>query len=100
MQTALQKAGEESYDRVWPLPLLEEYKESMKGTISDLKNTAANGYGAGTITAAVFLSAFVSQAKWAHLDIAGPAFLTEGRDYLQKGATGTGVRLLSYYFLS
>jgi len=100
LQNALQKAGEESYDRVWPLPFLEEYKESMKGTISDLKNTATVGYGAGMITAAVFLSSFVSRAKWAHVDIAGPAFLLEGKEYLQKGATGTGVRLLSYYFLS
>ncbi len=99
LQDTLQKAGEVSYDRVWPLPLLEEYKDSMKGTISDLKNTAVNGYGAGTITAAVFLQNFVTQKKWAHIDIAGPAFLLEGKDYLQKGATGTGVRLLSYYFL-
>ena len=99
LQDALQKAGDISYDRVWPLPLLEEYKDSMKGTVSDLKNTAVNGYGAGSITAAVFLQNFVTQQKWAHIDIAGPAFLAEGRDYLQKGATGTGVRLLSYYFL-
>jgi len=99
LQGALQKAGEESYDRVWPLPILEEYQDSMKGTITDLKNTAMPGYGAGSITAAVFLSKFVSTAKWAHVDIAGPAFLNEGKDYLQKGATGTGVRLLTYYFL-
>lgn len=97
---ALVNAGEESYDRVWPLPLLEEYKESMKGTITDLKNLSVSGYGAGAITAAVFLSHFVQNAKWAHIDIAGPSFLTEERDYLQKGATGSGVRLLMYYLLS
>ncbi|MSR85959.1 leucyl aminopeptidase [Candidatus Woesearchaeota archaeon] len=99
LQEALQRAGEASYDRVWPLPLLEEYKDSMKGSISDLKNAAATSYGAGAITASVFLSHFVKESKWAHIDIAGPAFLLEGKDYLQKGATGTGVRLLSYYFL-
>ncbi len=99
LQDALQKAGDVSYDKVWPLPLLEEYKDSMKGTITDLKNTATAGYGAGAITAAVFLQNFVVQQKWAHIDIAGPAFILEGKDYLQKGATGTGVRLLSYYFL-
>ena len=99
LELSLQNAGEASYDRVWPLPIIEEYKDSMKGSISDLKNTAATNYGAGTITAAVFLNHFVKEAKWAHIDIAGPAFLLEGKDYLQKGATGTGVRLLSYYFL-
>lgn len=99
LQEALQKAGDLSYDRIWPLPLLEEYKDSMKGSVSDLKNTAIAGYGAGSITAAVFLQNFVTVQKWAHIDIAGPAFLSEGKDYQQKGASGAGVRLLSYYFL-
>jgi leucyl aminopeptidase len=96
----LEAAGVASYDRVWQLPILEEYQDSMKGHISDLVNIAPPSYGAGTITASIFLSKFVENAKWAHIDIAGPAHLNEGRDYLQKGATGTGVRLLVYYFLS
>lgn len=97
----LQQAGEKSYDRVWRLPLLEEYLDYMDGTISDLKNCHTHGTGreAGAITGGVFLSKFVEKARWAHIDIAGTAFLLEERDYLGKGATGSGVRLLSYWLM-
>ncbi len=97
----LMTAGVASYDRVWPLPFYEEYQDNMDGDISDLKNMSVKGKGreAGAITAAVFLSKFVEKAKWAHIDIAGPAFLAESKDYNQKYATGAGVRLLSYYFM-
>jgi leucyl aminopeptidase len=97
----LESAGLDSYDRVWRLPLLEEYEDSMKGSITDLSNIAPKGHGAGSITAGVFLSKFVKDARWAHLDIAGPAFLSKGqRSYLSKNASGSGVRILSYYFLN
>ena len=92
------KAGEESYDRAWPLPFPEEYQDTMKGHIADLKNSRKERT-AGAITAAVFLSKFVNGSKWAHLDIAGPTNLNDGesRDYLHKGASGAGTRILIYY---
>ena len=96
-------AGNDSYDRVWELPFFEEYQDNMDGDISDLKNMSTKGKGreAGAITAAVFLSKFVDLEKtaWAHLDIAGTAFLAEPKEYNQKYASGAGVRLLSYYFM-
>jgi leucyl aminopeptidase len=99
----LTNAGFESYDRVWELPFFEEYQDNMDGDISDLKNMSVKGKGreAGAITAAVFLSKFVDleKTKWAHLDIAGTAFLAESKEYNQKYASGAGVRLLSYYFM-
>lgn len=97
----LVEAGYNSYDRVWPLPFFEEYRDNMDGDISDLKNMSTKGKGreAGAITAAVFISKFVEKSKWAHIDIAGPAYLAEAKDYNQKYASGAGVRLLSYYFM-
>jgi len=93
------KSANESSDLLWRLPLTQEYMESMKGTISDLKNTSPKSYGAGATTAAVFLSHFVEKTKWAHIDIAGTAFISEEKEYLNKGGTGAGVRLLLYYLL-
>lgn len=97
----LVEAGEKSGDRVWELPFYEDYQDAMDGTISDLRNTSGKGkgYEGGAINGGVFLSKFVVKAKWAHIDIAGPAFVIEESDYLQKGGTGAGVRLLSYYFM-
>ena len=94
-------AGEKSGDRVWELPFYEDYHDAMDGTISDLRNTSGKGkgYEGGAIIGAVFLSKFVDKAKWAHIDMAGPAFVIEESDYLQKGGTGAGVRLLGYYFM-
>jgi len=98
----LLKAGFASYDRLWKLPFFEDYQDNMDGDISDLNNMATRNKGqkaAGAITGAVFISKFVDKAKWAHLDIAGPAFLAEAKDYNQKYATGAGVRVLTYYFM-
>lgn len=92
---ALKKAGEASGERVWQLPLWEEYGELMKSDIADLKN--AGGPTAGTISAGWFLQQFAGKSKWAHLDIAGTAWEEKGRPYLPKGATGVGVRLLVEY---
>jgi leucyl aminopeptidase len=91
----LRKAGEATGERLWELPLWEEYGELMKSDIADLKNSG--GPTAGSITAAWFLKNFVGAAKWAHLDIAGTAWEEKGRHYLPKGATGVGVRLLVEY---
>lgn len=95
VKRALQTAGETTGERVWELPLWEEYGELMKSDIADLKN--AGGAMAGTITAGWFLQQFVGKAKWAHLDMAGTAWEEKGRPYLPKGATGAGVRLLVEY---
>jgi leucyl aminopeptidase len=102
LMTDLKRAGEASGDRVWQLPFFEEYQNWMEGTITDLNNInmKGKGYEAGTITAGVFLSNFVAKAKWAHLDIAGTAYWGVDGEYLQKGGTGSGVRLLSYYLIA
>jgi len=94
-------AGEKSGDRVWTMPFYEEYHDWMDGNISDLRNTTgrAKGYEGGSILGGVFLSKFVSEARWAHLDIAGTGFLVEESDYAQKGATGAGVRVLMYWLM-
>lgn len=79
-------------DRVWPLPLFDEYREQLKSEIADIINAA--GRGAGAITAAWFLKEFVPDKPWVHLDIAGTAWSEERKAYQPKGATGTAVRTL------
>jgi leucyl aminopeptidase len=87
------EAGRQTHERVWRLPLYEDYEAMMKGTTSDLKNLG--GPRGGTITAAAFLKAFVGGRKWAHLDIAGTAWDDAQRPYnAGAGASGVGVRLL------
>lgn len=88
----LEEAGEASHDRAWRLPMYEEYQELIKSDIADIKNVG--GPAAGTITAACFLSRFVKDIPWAHLDIAGSAWEMKDKDLHPKGATGAGVRLL------
>ena len=85
-------AGERTGEIVWRLPLHEEYDELVKGKYGDLDN-APEGRKAGTITGATFLSNFVGDTPWVHLDIAGSAW-DLGRAYAPKGAAGYGVRLL------
>ena len=103
LNAQLKASGEASGDRCWPLPFFEEYHDSMDGSISDLNNisTKGKGYEGGSISAGVFLSKFVDtdKTRWAHLDIAGSAFWEIKGDYFQKGATGSGVRVLSYWLL-
>lgn len=85
-------AGERVGERVWRMPMPEEYREMNKSQIADVKNTG-NRYG-GAITAALFLSEFVDSAPWAHIDIAGTANSSKETGYAVKGATGVGVRTL------
>ena len=85
-------AGEKSWERVWELPLWEEYQEQIKSDIADIKNIG--GSYAGAITAACFLSKFTEKYPWVHLDIAGTSWCDKNSAYTQKGATGVGVRLL------
>jgi len=92
LQEKLRSAGEATGERLWPLPLWQEYKDKIKSDVADIKNTG--GREGGAITAAAFLEKYVGKIPWAHLDIAGTAWTTEERPYLAKGATGFGVRLL------
>jgi leucyl aminopeptidase len=95
MSSQMFEAGERTYERVWRIPLYDEYKEQIKGDFADIKNSGYNnGRYAGTITAAAFLSEFVECKKWIHLDIAGMSLLDNPINYLPKGGTGVGVRLL------
>jgi leucyl aminopeptidase len=87
-------AGIESGDRVWHMPLWDEYQGQLDSNFADIANIG--GRSAGSITAACFLSRFTKKYTWAHLDIAGVAWLSGS----QKGATGRPVALLSEYLLS
>ncbi len=89
----LRAAGERTGERAWPLPLLEEHKKAMHSTVADLRN--AGGRDAGASLAAGFLSAFVGDTPWAHLDIAGTADTQKPGPYQPRGATGVGVRLVT-----
>ena len=85
-------SGEDTYERVWEMPLFEEYKEYLKSDIADLKNV---GSRIGSLMAsAYFLYEFAGQTPWVHLDIAGTAWVEKDRPYLPKGASGIGVRLI------
>ena len=88
------EAGRRSGDLVHPLPLLDVYKKQLESTAADLKNVG--GRAAGSITAGKFLEHFVS-FPWIHVDIAGPAFLSDEKPYRPKGGTGFGVRLLTEF---
>jgi leucyl aminopeptidase len=88
----IESAGAETGEIVWRLPLHEEYAELVKGTYADLDN-APEARKAGTIVGGTFLSNFVGEVPWAHIDIAGSAWGL-GREYVGKGASGYGVRLL------
>jgi leucyl aminopeptidase len=93
----LRRAADDSGERVWQLPLWEDYFEQIKSDVADLKNTG--GRAAGTITAAAFLSKFVGNTPWAHLDIAGTMWSDDARHYVTKGPTGAGVRLLIQFLM-
>lgn len=82
-------------ENVWELPLSADLRKDIESDFADIKN-AGNRWG-GAITAALFLEHFVSGVPWAHLDIAGPAYLEKGNDWYPKGATGFGVRTLVNY---
>jgi leucyl aminopeptidase len=92
----LLQAGEQTAERVWQLPLWDEYREMVKSETADVRNTGGTR-NAGAITAAAFLEVFVGDYPWAHLDIASTAW-REGNlsAYVPAGATGVGVRLLTH----
>ena len=90
LRDRLIEAGEAVGERVWPLPLLDVHKEQMKGRMADLKNINSPGDGNGSTSGAAFLSNFVGDTEWCHLDIAGSAWNTLDRDYV-GGPQGSGV---------
>ena len=90
---SLIKAGETTHDRVWRLPLWEDYQEQLKSNFADVANIG--GPDGGAITAGCFLSRFAKDFKWAHIDIAGTAWKTGN----EKGSTGRPVPLLSQYLI-
>jgi len=86
-------SGEKTYERCWQLPMPEDYKELLKSDFADINNLAKTRMG-GAITAALFLAEFVSDTRWAHIDIAGPAYIEKENAYCPAGGTGFGVRLI------
>ncbi|HSV96491.1 MAG TPA: leucyl aminopeptidase [Spirochaetota bacterium] len=89
---AVRKAGEETGERVWRLPLYKDYAEDLKSDMADMSNVSSTR-NAGTIIGATFLNAFVESTPWAHIDIAGTSWGSKQRGYRPKNATGYGVRL-------
>lgn len=91
---AILAAADKTHERCWRLPLPDDYKELLKSDLADISNMSSGRWG-GAITAALFLSEFVGDTRWAHIDIAGPAYHKKESDYCGPGATGFGVRLLT-----
>ncbi len=84
-------------ERVWQLPMIDEYKEGLKSDIADINNVGPRGGGA--INAGIFMKEFVHDVPWVHLDIAGPAFTEKDLPLAPKGGTGFGARLLLAYLM-
>ncbi len=80
-------------EKMWPMPLDDDYREMIKSSIADIQNVGS-GKGGGAITAAMFLKEFADQTPWIHLDIAGTAWLDEAKPWAVKGASGVAVRTL------
>jgi leucyl aminopeptidase len=97
MKAQLTKAGLKTGERVWEMPLWEEYFEQLRSDVADMRNIG--GRGGGMITAALFLSKFVGDYPWVHLDIASTDWSERERAYLPKGPTGIGTRLLIQYLM-
>jgi leucyl aminopeptidase len=96
LSLALYKTGLKTYDRVWPMPMWDDYNEVNKSDVADVKNYGCRWGGA--VHAAKFLENFVDKKiPWAHLDIAGPAMANNFNNYTKKYMTGFGVRLLFEY---
>jgi leucyl aminopeptidase len=88
----LKTAGDEVYERVWEMPLYDEYREYIKSDVAELKNSG--GKTGSLVTAGYFLKEFAGDTPWVHLDIAGTAWAEKDKPYTVKGATGVGVRLI------
>ncbi len=91
------KSGKSRGERLWELPLWEEYFDSLKSDVADMKNSGARWGGASA--AGVFLQKFVKDVKWAHIDVAGTAYLDKPQKEFISGATGAGIRTILGYIL-
>jgi len=97
LKRSIREAGLKAGERVWEMPLWEEYFEQLKSDVADMRNIG--GRGGGMITAALFLSKFVEDYPWVHLDIASTDWSERERAYICKGPTGIGTRLLLQYLI-
>ena len=101
LASQLSKAGEASGDRVWHMPLVDDYKDGLRSEIADYVHTADKSkFSAGSVTAALFLENFVGTRRWVHLDIAGTGRSEVDAGENSKGGTGFGVRLLTEWITS
>jgi leucyl aminopeptidase len=91
-------AGARAGERLWPLPLIDEYREGLRSEVADLRNTGPRPGGA--ITAGLFIREFAGDTPWVHLDIAGVAFTEKDLPYAPKGGVGFGARTLIEYVLA
>ncbi len=92
MYKRFHKANEEAGEKMWRLPLDDEYKEQIRSTIADIMNTG--GRWGGAITAAMFLQEFAEETPWIHLDIAGTAWMEDQKPWIAKGPSGIALRTL------
>ena len=97
LKRAVRDSGMKAGERVWEMPLWEEYFEQLKSDVADMRNIG--GRGGGMITAALFLSKFVGDHPWVHPDIASTDWSERERAYIPKGPTGIGTRLLIQYLI-
>ncbi|MBI5376988.1 MAG: leucyl aminopeptidase [Candidatus Schekmanbacteria bacterium] len=91
LKKLLNEAGNNTHERVWELPVWDDYFDDIKSDVADIKNIGDGS--AGTIAGAMFLKQFVDEVPWVHLDIAGTAWIEKKHDYLARGASGSGIRL-------
>jgi leucyl aminopeptidase len=98
LQARVLAAGERAGERLWPLPLIDEYREGLRSEVADLRNTGPRPGGA--ITAGLFIREFAGDTPWVHLDIAGAAFTDRDLPYAAKGGVGFGTRTLIEFVLA
>jgi leucyl aminopeptidase len=97
LKEQVRRSGQKTGERVWEMPLWEEYFEQLKSDVADMRNIG--GRGGGMITAALFLSKFIGDCPWVHLDIASTDWSERERAYVPKGPTAIGTRLLVQYLI-
>lgn len=98
LMALLKQSGLETYERVWEMPLCEEFGEYLKSDSADIKNSA--GRNGSMLVAGYFLKEFAGSNSWVHLDIASTSWLEKDKPYLPKGASGSGMRLLVDFILN
>lgn len=100
LAAALTAAGEAAGERLWRMPLVDDYRESLESAVADVAHVKTRKMGGGSITAALFLQRFAGDLPWAHLDIAGPGRADADEHEVVKGGTAFGTRALLYWLES